>query len=588
MDPMEAIRAGRSGWRSQLEEAVRAGSPGPTRRILAAHPRHEALMYIEARGLLAKLVKEAGGTAGALDTIQQLLAFGVSVDLSADPVYRQALIQSGCSDSNGRWSTPMNWAACLGYTQLVDVLLEAGAETEKKNGRGCTPLFMAACNGHRECCAALLRAGANPEAATLDGMGLTPITIAEQAGHMVIAEELREALAGQETSPDHQVWIAQALRLKDQGNAALKGGNMCAACKCYGAGLQHLEGGAAVGHGLVSGAEAKGLRVTLLSNRAEALLKITGHDVVVCRLAGNDCVAALELDPGHAKSQRRLQRADNLETRVEKANATSTHLEILSTVEKQLEKALNEGRRWEDGVEVMLRRGTTAAQKVIQPYMTCSIAYALNLKVRHMQLLRITGQFEPAEVLARATLALAVKLKEAADWPTPVYHPDVDDTYNKNYERDVLRAISGTQYSLAKCLTGQPSIGRTARGQEEALALYLDGIDGWSYLAVEDPALLSDAFMAQTDALDLQCQMENYQSAAETAAKLRAQIAEARQVCPPPGPSHTHTHHNHAHRRRRRRRRRHHHHLTRTPAFHHYGTAEIRLLSKCVLEWPVS
>lgn len=518
---MEAIRAGRSGWRSDLEDAIRAGSPGPTRQILAAHSAADALLYIEARGLLAKVVKEAGGSAGAVDVIQQLLALGAAVDLlSSDPIYREALLYSG---NNG--STPMNWAACLGYVAIIEALLTAGAETEKKNAQGCTPLFMAAANGHRPCCTVLLRAGADAEAMTTDGRRMTPITVAEQAGHLVIAEQLREALAAQELPPEQQAWIAQALRLKDQGNAALKAGNMRRACEAYRAGLQQLEGGAAVGHRRVPGAEAQGLRVILLSNRAEALLKTTGHDSVVHYAAGNDCVEALKLDPGHVKSQRRLQRADNVAARVEKADAIyRKHMKVVTATEQELTKALNEGRRLEDGVEEMLRRGTTAARKCTASQVACRIGNSLNSRQQEAQLFQITRQFEPAEALARATLAEAAQLTQAADWPSPICHPDVDGSHNGEYQRQVLQAMSGAQFTIATCLMKQQ------RRLDEALALFLAGIAGWTPLAVKDSRLLKDIFIGQTTVLELQCQMGDFQAAVETAEVLRGKLARGGQV----------------------------------------------------------
>jgi hypothetical protein len=87
--------------------------------------------------------------------------------------------------------------------------------------------------------------------------------------------------------------VNQALLLKNQGNIAHKAGSMRCACEAYSAGLQLLGGN-------FEGVAAKGACVTLLSNRAEALLRTDGHNVVHTA-AYNDCTKALEIDPGHTK-----------------------------------------------------------------------------------------------------------------------------------------------------------------------------------------------------------------------------------------------------------------------------------------------
>ena len=53
-------------------------------------------------------------------------------------------------------------AAANGHTDVVRILLDAGAELEAKDGDGDTPLAWATCCGRREMMDLLLTAGANP------------------------------------------------------------------------------------------------------------------------------------------------------------------------------------------------------------------------------------------------------------------------------------------------------------------------------------------------------------------------------------------------------------------------------------------
>ncbi|KXZ43193.1 hypothetical protein GPECTOR_98g777 [Gonium pectorale] len=65
-----------------------------------------------------------------------------------------------------RGNTPLHYAAESGHTEVVQVLLGAGADKDATNKDGWTPLYAAAQSRHVEAVAALLQAGANKEAAT--------------------------------------------------------------------------------------------------------------------------------------------------------------------------------------------------------------------------------------------------------------------------------------------------------------------------------------------------------------------------------------------------------------------------------------
>jgi hypothetical protein len=231
------------GWRTALENAAREGDALRTQRVLSSSPPADALEYVEARGLLAKVAKDAGGGRGGVEVCRMLLALGAAVDLSVDPAYRQVLALSG----HAQGGTPLCWAAIKGHLALAEMLLAAGAEVDILNEKGCTPLFMAACNGRRDCCVRLLAAGADADATTTDGKALTPITVAEVAGHTLLAEEMREVVAGTAVAPAQAAAVAEATGMKETGNVALQGGNMYGACAAYTEGLRRLEGPSGTG-----------------------------------------------------------------------------------------------------------------------------------------------------------------------------------------------------------------------------------------------------------------------------------------------------------------------------------------------------
>ena len=77
---------------------------------------------------------------------------------------------SGCMEY-----TALTCACEKGYSEMVECLLAAGADTEKAYWNGYTPLIHAAMNGHVEVVRLLLSAGADTEKADSDGY--TPLTL---------------------------------------------------------------------------------------------------------------------------------------------------------------------------------------------------------------------------------------------------------------------------------------------------------------------------------------------------------------------------------------------------------------------------
>ena len=57
-------------------------------------------------------------------------------------------------------NTPLHYGACGGYMDVVQVLIEAGANVEQHNENGHTPLMEAASAGHVSVASILLQAGA--------------------------------------------------------------------------------------------------------------------------------------------------------------------------------------------------------------------------------------------------------------------------------------------------------------------------------------------------------------------------------------------------------------------------------------------
>jgi len=66
-------------------------------------------------------------------------------------------------------------AAFKGNIEMVNMLIEAGADVDGDNGGGRTPLMFAAMFGHREVVARLISAGADTRSQTLFGVSAARI-----------------------------------------------------------------------------------------------------------------------------------------------------------------------------------------------------------------------------------------------------------------------------------------------------------------------------------------------------------------------------------------------------------------------------
>jgi len=59
--------------------------------------------------------------------------------------------------------TPLHWAALKGHEEIVEALIDAGADLNTTNNLGRTPLHWAALKGHEEIVEALREAKAKAE-----------------------------------------------------------------------------------------------------------------------------------------------------------------------------------------------------------------------------------------------------------------------------------------------------------------------------------------------------------------------------------------------------------------------------------------
>ena len=93
--------------------------------------------------------------------------------------------------------TPLCLASQMGHAEVVQILLNAGADKEVTTTGGCAPLYVASRDGHAEVVQILLDAGADKEAAQ---SGLPSLYIASQNNHAEVVQNLLDAGADIEAS----------------------------------------------------------------------------------------------------------------------------------------------------------------------------------------------------------------------------------------------------------------------------------------------------------------------------------------------------------------------------------------------------
>lgn len=132
-------------------------------------------------------VPDAFGNLALLDAIRAGAASVVAALLraGADP---RVLPPKGCM----RGATLLMNAAHAGHVDLVEVLLDSGAEIDARSPTDWTALMCAAGQGHREVVHTLLRAGA--DAGLRNAQGRTAMGIAQRRGHAAVARSLLVAM----------------------------------------------------------------------------------------------------------------------------------------------------------------------------------------------------------------------------------------------------------------------------------------------------------------------------------------------------------------------------------------------------------
>ena len=119
-------------------------------------------------------------------------------------------------DPAGNHRTALGWAAANGHREVVQLLLEKGANIEAAQSAGATSLYAAAGAGHLEVVKMLLDKGANIEAAQSAGAraaGVTSLYVAAWAGHLEVVKLLLEKGANIEAAQNAGARAAGATSL---------------------------------------------------------------------------------------------------------------------------------------------------------------------------------------------------------------------------------------------------------------------------------------------------------------------------------------------------------------------------------------
>ncbi|RTE68952.1 hypothetical protein BHE90_016671 [Fusarium euwallaceae] len=176
----------RSAWRALIEadDAERQGKeaetilPGPLYYAVKLHLTNAAISLVTEQNVneTSSMGRSALGIScanGSAEVVDVLLEKGA--DITA-------------VDKNG--VTPLIAASAAGHTEVVKLLLEKGADITVANNDGLTPLIIASAAGHMEVVKLLLQKGAEIKVANNDG--LTSLIAASAAGHMEVVKLLLE------------------------------------------------------------------------------------------------------------------------------------------------------------------------------------------------------------------------------------------------------------------------------------------------------------------------------------------------------------------------------------------------------------
>jgi cytohesin len=213
---VHAIRRAHDECAAVLRDAG-ASEEGAASASLVAAVRSGA--FRRTRSLLGE-----GGDANALDRDEEggdqpILHLAVR---SGDRVMLKLLLASGadvdcesCSEQYQGGRTALHWAAEAGECDLIEPLLHAGADPNRRDGRsfvvevsGQTPLLIATRGDSLEAVEMLLGGGAKPDGRGSEGD--TPLCVAVEAGHADIARKLLGAGARADRRGEQSPLVAAA------------------------------------------------------------------------------------------------------------------------------------------------------------------------------------------------------------------------------------------------------------------------------------------------------------------------------------------------------------------------------------------
>jgi ankyrin repeat protein len=171
--------------------------------IVAADARDDPLMGVELIGAGAEVNAAGADGKTALmaaasrghENFVSLLLINRAVPDAVDNAGRDALLLADVDAPAANGQTPLIIAVRTGNTATVNLLLEAGADVNRREvGNGNTALMYAANSGFADLVERLLASGADVDAMASDGW--TAIQAAEMVGEAAIVERLRAAARG--------------------------------------------------------------------------------------------------------------------------------------------------------------------------------------------------------------------------------------------------------------------------------------------------------------------------------------------------------------------------------------------------------
>lgn len=111
----------------------------------------------------------------------------------------KALVQRGAAVNRAGW-TPLHYACSGPDNGVAAYLVAQGAELDARSENGTTPLMMAARYGNTDVIPLLLKAGAEPRAA--NEQELTAADFADRGGRDVLAKQLRRVMQDRQREAD--------------------------------------------------------------------------------------------------------------------------------------------------------------------------------------------------------------------------------------------------------------------------------------------------------------------------------------------------------------------------------------------------